>query len=284
MSFYNGVVPADGPSAQTGINWSPHQQTQTNPQPLTTARATSNSSNHVAPVTPAQAYARSVVSGQHILQYTIERQQLEKPSDRQPEPNLQSPIGVSASTRGQSYAQRLYASSLSKQPQVQTQQQPTSRQPSSSGPGGSPGVRVPAGPRAPHSARASLMLNTAHTNAPQTVSAVDFYHSSVSNIDLQSPVPDRGTNSPRARRPQSATGSASGISVAHSSVPIQAPHGLQVPNRRSPVPVELSDGPPPSPACDPRRSSQAGLLCRSPPSTTHCDTRQPGIIRYPSTT
>ncbi|KAG1875371.1 hypothetical protein DFJ58DRAFT_909912 [Suillus subalutaceus] len=277
MSFYNGVVPADGPSAQTGINWLPHQQTQTTPQPLTTARATSNSINHVAPVTPAQAYARSVVSGQHVLQYTIERQQLEKPSGRQPEPNLQSPIGVSASTRGQSYAQRLYASSLSKQPQVQIQQQPTSRQPSSSGPGGSSSNRVPAGPRAPYSARASLMLNTAHTNAPQTVSAVDFYHSSVSNIDLQSPVPDRGTNSPRARRPQSATGSASGISVAHSLFPIQAPHGLQVPNRHSPVPVELSDGPPPSPAGDPRRSSQAGLLCRSPHSTTHVIPGSPAL-------
>ncbi|KAG1767707.1 hypothetical protein EV702DRAFT_1203576 [Suillus placidus] len=262
MSFYTGVVPADGLSAQAGINWSPHQQTTgTNLQSPTSVRVTSNSSNYAAPITPAQAYARSVVSGQPVLQYTIERQQLEQTSGQQPGPNLTSPIGASASTRGQSYAQRLYASSLGKQPQVQTPLQPSSRQPSSSGPGESSDNRVPAGPRPPYGARASLMLNTSHINALQPVSALDFYHSSVSKLDLQSPVPDRGTNSQVARRPQSATGSASNISVAHSSVPIQAPYG------RGPVPVELSDGPPPSPASDPRRSSQAGLRSRSPPST-----------------
>lgn len=262
MSFYMGVVPADGPSAQTGLIWSPHQQTQTNPQPPTTIRATSDSSNYATPVTPAQAYARSVVSGQPVLQYTIERSQLHEQSSQQPGPNLQSSIAVSASTRGQSYAQRLYASSLSKQPQ----QRLTSRRPSS-GPGESSGNRVPAGPRAPHGARASLMLNADHTNTPKTVSALDFYHSSISKLDLQPPVPDRGTNSPGARRPQSTTGSASSISLAHSSVPIQAPYGLQAPSERSSVPVELSDGPLPSPAS--RRSSQTGLGCRSPPSTTH---------------
>ncbi|KAG2357535.1 hypothetical protein BDR07DRAFT_366787 [Suillus spraguei] len=99
MSFYMGVVPADGPSAQTGLIWSPHQQTQTNPQPPTTIRATSDSSNYATPVTPAQAYARSVVSGQPVLQYTIERSQLHEQSSQQPGPNLQSSIAVSASTR-----------------------------------------------------------------------------------------------------------------------------------------------------------------------------------------
>ncbi|KAG2345024.1 hypothetical protein BDR05DRAFT_144738 [Suillus weaverae] len=262
MSFYTGVVPADGLSAQAGINWSPHQQTRTNPQSPTSVRATSNSSNYAAPVTPAQAYARSVVSGQPVLQYTIERQQPEQTSGQQPGPNLTSPISASASTRGQSYAQRLYASSLGKQPQVQTPLEPRSWQPSSSESGESSDNRLPAGPRPPYGARASLMLNTSQINALQTVSALDFYHSSVSKFDLQSPVPDRGTNSQVARRPPSATDSASNISV-----PIQAPHGLQAPSRRGPVPMELSDGPPPSPASDPRRSSQAGLHSRSPPST-----------------
>ncbi|KAG2070022.1 hypothetical protein BDR04DRAFT_1100681 [Suillus decipiens] len=257
-----GVVPADGPSAQTGIIWSPHQQTQTNPQPPTTVRVMSNSSNYATPVTPAQAYARSVVSGQPVLQHTIERRQLDSQSSQQPGPNLQSSIDVSASTRGQSYAQRLYASSLSKQTQAQTQQRLTSRRPSS-GPGESSSNRVPAGPRAPHGARASLMLNADHTNTPQTVSALDFYHSSIAKLDLQPPVPDRGTNSPGARRPQSTTGPASSISLAHSSVPIQAP------SERSSILTEHSDGPPPSPAIDPRRSSQTGLGCRSPPSATH---------------
>ncbi|KAG2150333.1 uncharacterized protein EDB93DRAFT_1142868 [Suillus bovinus] len=268
MSFYTGVVPADGLSAEAGINWLPHQQTRTHLQSPTAVRATSNPSSYAAPVTPAQAYARSVVSGQHVLQYTIERQQPEKSAGQQLGSSLQSPIGVSASTRGQSYAQRLYASSLSKQPQAQTHQQSTSRQPSSSGRGEFPGNRVPAGPRAPYGPRASLMLNLGHTDAPQTVSAPDFYHSSVAKLDLQlpRPVPERGTNSPRAPRPQSATGSASRISVACSSVPIQAPHGLQAPSRSSPVPVELSDGP--SPAGHPRQSSQVGLRS-SCPDTTH---------------
>ncbi|KAG1753272.1 hypothetical protein EDB19DRAFT_1902925 [Suillus lakei] len=272
MSFYTGVVPADGLSAQAGLNWSSHQQTL-NPQSPTSVRATSvsatNSSIYAAPVTPAQAYARSVVSGQPVLQYTIERQQPGETSGHQPAPLLQSPTGTSASTRGQSYAQRLYASSLSKQPQAQTPLQPSSRRRSSSGHGESPDNRVPAGPRPPYGARASLMLNTGHNNAPQTLSALDFYHSSVSKLDLQSPVPDRGTSSPGARHPQSATGSASSISVAHSSISIQTPHGLQAPSRRGPVLVEHSDVPPPSPADDPRRSSQAGSRSRSPPSTMH---------------
>lgn len=268
MSFYTGVVPADGLSAETGINWS-LQQTRTNLQSPTSVRATSNYGNYAAPLTPAQAYARTFVSEQPVLQYTIERQQLEKPSDQQPGLNLQSLIGVSAPTRGQSYAQRLYASSLSTQPQAQTHQQPTSRQPSFER-GESSKSRVPAGPRAPYGARASLMLNADHTNAPQTISALDFYHNSIPIFDLQlpQPLPGRGTNSPGAPHPQSATGSASRIPLAHSPVPIQVPHGLQAPSRRSPVPVEPSDGSPPSPAGDPRRSSQARLHSRNP-HTTH---------------
>lgn len=258
---------------------SPHQQTRTNLQSQTAVGATSNLSNFAAPTTPAQAYARSVISGQPVLQYTIERQQLEQPAAQQPGPNLHSPIVAPASTRGQSYAQRLYASS--KQSQAQTQQQPTRRQSSSSGPGESPGNRVPAGPRAPYSARASLMLNMGHINAPQTVSALDFYHSSVSQLELQSPVPDRGTNSSGAPRPQVAIGSASSISVAHASIPSQAPHGLQASTRRGPVPVELSGGPLPSPAGDPRRSSQAGLRSRSPPSTMHVTPDRPASSDLP---
>ncbi|KAG2114711.1 uncharacterized protein F5147DRAFT_431060 [Suillus discolor] len=267
MSFYTGVVPADGPSAETGIDWS-LQQTRTNLQSPTSVRATSNSGSYATPLTPAQTYARTFVSEQPVLQYTIERQQLEKPSDQQPGPNLQSLIGVSAPTRGQSYAQRLYASSLSKQPQAQTHQQPTNRQPSFER-GESSKNRVPAGPRAPYGGRASLMLNADHTNVPQTVSALDFYHNSIAKLDFQlpQPVPERGTKSSGASHPQSATGSASRILVAHSSVPIQVPHGLQAPSRRSPVPVELSDGPPPLPAGDPWRSSQAGLHSRNPPTT-----------------
>ncbi|KAG1759068.1 hypothetical protein EDD22DRAFT_971828 [Suillus occidentalis] len=272
MSFYMGVVPADGPSAQARINWSPHQQTRTNPQSQTAVRAMSNSSNFAAPATPAQAYARSVMSGQPALQYTIERQQPEQLGGQQPGPNLQSPIGASASTRGHLYAQRLYASSFGKPPQAQTQQQP------SSVPGESPGNRVPSGPRAPNNARASLMLNMGHINAPQTVSAHDFYHSSVSQLELQSPVPDRGTNSSGAPRPQVAIGSVSSISVAHASVPSQAPHCLQASTRRGPVPVELSDGPLPSPAGDPRRSSQAGLPSRSPPNATHVMPDRPASL------
>ncbi|KAG1787664.1 uncharacterized protein HD556DRAFT_1448512 [Suillus plorans] len=266
MSFYTGVVPADGLSAETGINRS-LQQTRTNLQSPTSVRATSNSGSYAAPLTPAQAYARTFVSEQPVLQYTIERQQLEKPSDQQPGPNLQSLIGVSAPTRGQSYAQRLYASSLSKRPQAQTHQQPTNRQPSFER-GESSKNRVPAGPRAPYGARASLMLNADHTNAPQTVPASDFYHNSIAKLDFQlpQPVPERGTNS-SGLHPQSAAGSAPSIPLAHSPVPIQVPHDLQAPSRRSPVPVELSDGSPPSPAGDPRRSNQAGLHSRNPPTT-----------------
>ncbi|KIK45293.1 hypothetical protein CY34DRAFT_801793 [Suillus luteus UH-Slu-Lm8-n1] len=275
MSFYTGVVPADGPSAQARINWSPHQQTRTNPQSQTAVRAMSNSSNFAAPATPAQAYARSVISGQPVLQYTIERQQPEQPAGQQPGPNLQSPIGASASTRGNSYAQRLYASSFGKPPQAQTQQQP------SSVPGESPGNRVPAGPRAPYNARTSLMLNMGQINAPHTVSAHDFYHSSVSQLELQSPVPDRGTNSSGAPRPQVAIGSVSSVSVAHASVPSQAPHGLQASTRRGPVPVELSDRPLPSPAGDPRRLSQAELPSRSPPNAMHVMPDRPASLDLP---
>ncbi|KAG1787680.1 uncharacterized protein HD556DRAFT_1448527 [Suillus plorans] len=165
-------------------------------------------------------------------------------------------------TRGESYTQRLYASSFSEQFKVQTQQQP-----SSSGLGECPGNQVPAGPQAPYDARASLLLNTGHNDDPQTASALDFYYGTVSKLDLESPVPDPGTNSPGAPHPQSAIGSTP--SMAHSSVHIQAAHGLQSSTRRSPVTVDISDGPPPSPAADPRWSSQVGLHSRSLSSTIH---------------
>ncbi|KAG1902823.1 uncharacterized protein F5891DRAFT_1214050 [Suillus fuscotomentosus] len=259
MSFYTADEPADGLLAQAGINWSPHQQTWANPQFLTTVRATSNSSCYTAPLTPT----RSVVPGQPVLQYTIERQQLERPpSGQHPEPNLQFPTNAPAVPRGESYAQRLYASSFSEQFKVQTQQQPLF-----SGLGECPGNQVPAGPRAPYDARTSLLPNTGHNDNPQTASALDFYYGTVSKLDPESPVPDPGTNSSGAPRPQSATGSAP--SLAHSSVPIQAAHGLQSSTRRSPVTVDISDGSLPSPAADPRWPSQAGLHSRSPSSTMH---------------
>ncbi|KAG2130995.1 uncharacterized protein EDB93DRAFT_1312025 [Suillus bovinus] len=256
MSIYTGNDPADGHSAQAGINWLSHQQTQANLQSPTTVRATSNSTNYAAPVTPAQAYERPVVSGQPVLQYTIERQQLERPSRQQPGSNLQSPIGASAVTRGQSHAQRMHASSLSKQSKAQTRQQ------LSSGPGES-GNRVLAG--ASYGDTAHLLLNRGHNDTPQTVSTLDFYHGSVSKLDLQSPVPGLGTNSPGAPHPraQSATGSAS--SIAYSSVPIQAPHGVQASSRRGSVSAEIPDGPLLSPVTDPRQSSQVG----SPTGTTY---------------
>ncbi|KAG0695776.1 hypothetical protein DFH29DRAFT_1005140 [Suillus ampliporus] len=270
MSFYAGVIPADGFSAQASINWS---KRQTSPQSPTSARATSASATqsviYTTPVTPAQAYARSVVSGQPVLHYTIERQQPDKSFVQQPAPLLESPVGASPSARGQSYAQRLYASALAKQPQAQTTLQTTARPPSSSEPVESPISASARSPASSYGARASIMLNAGHDNRPQAVSAFDFYHSSVSRLGFQSRVPDRGTSSAGVRRPQSA-GSASIISAPHSPLPLisqtaQAPHDLQEPGRRGSV--DLSDMSPPSPAGDPQRSIQAESPSRSPPST-----------------
>ncbi|KAG1739933.1 uncharacterized protein EDB91DRAFT_374677 [Suillus paluster] len=270
MSFYAGVVPADGLSAQADINWSHHPQSSINAG-APSAPAT-QSSSYAAPVTPAQAYARSVLSAQPILQYTIERQQPEKNSGQQPAPLLESPAGASPSARGQSYAQRLYASALGKQPQAQAALQTSSRSPSSSGPGESL-VSASARPSAAsYGTRASIILNTGQDNTrPQAVSAFDFYHSSVSKLGLQSTVPDRGGRPAGARRPQSAVGSASIISVPHSSLSLisqttQAPCNLQARGTRDRVPMELSNVPLPSPAGDPPWSNQVELHNGTPPS------------------
>ncbi|OAX40602.1 hypothetical protein K503DRAFT_864504 [Rhizopogon vinicolor AM-OR11-026] len=281
MSFYTGVVPADRLSAQAGVT---RTHPQANPQSPIYVGATSPAAvqpnAYPAPVTPAQAYARSVVAGQPTLHYIIERQQPSKLSAQQPAPLLQSPVEVSPSPRGQSYAQRLYASALGKQPQPQTTLQ-TDIRPLSSEPSGEPDSdlrALPSGrPSRPYGARprvvSSLMLNLHNDNisSPHPASALDFYHNSVSKLGLRSPVSDGSTSSPGAARPQSVMSSSSPVSVPHSPRPsisqtTQPFYDMQAPSGRDLVSVANSNVPPPSSARDYQLSNAPELHSRRSPS------------------
>ncbi|OAX36238.1 hypothetical protein K503DRAFT_802179, partial [Rhizopogon vinicolor AM-OR11-026] len=272
MRFYAGVVPADRPSAQAGIT---RTHPQANPQsPInvdTTSPAAAQLSAYAA-VTPAQVYARSLVSVQPTLNYIIERQQPSKSSAQQPAPLLQSPVEASPSPRGQSYAQCLYASALGKQPQPQTTLQTDSRQ-FSFEPSGEPDsdLRVlPSGrPSRPYGARSrmvsSLMLNLHNDNisSPQPASALDFYHNSVSKLGFRSPVPDGSTSSPEAAHPQSVMSSSSPHSLRLSiSQTTRSFYDMQAPSGRGLVPVANSNVPPPSPVRDYQLSNMPELHSR----------------------
>jgi hypothetical protein len=185
-------------------------------------------------------------------------------SIQQPAQPLQSPVEASASARGQSYAQRLYASALAKPPQPQSTLQAQSKQFSSSTLGESDSdipISTPGRPPRPSGARpravSSLMLNVPQDNisSPQPVSALDFYHSSVSKLELRRPVPNQNTSSSGLRRPPSVMSSSSRVSVPHSPHPLisqtaQAHYDMQAPSKCGPVPVFNSNVPSPSPARD----------------------------------
>ena len=207
------------------------------------------------------------------MHYTIERQQPLAPTTSQQVPPFQSPVEASASTRGQSYAQRLYASALGKQPQSQARLQTDGRRISPSGPrelDSDLQISAPGRPSRFHGARppvvSSLMINASQAHdsipSPQPVSALDFYHSSVSQLGLLSPVADRITGFAEARRSQSVMSASSNVSVPHSPrslISQTAPYDseMQAPNR---VPPANSNILPPSP------SNPAELHSRSQPS------------------
>lgn len=205
------------------------------------------------------------------MHYIIERQQPLAPTTSQQVPPFQPSVEASAPIRGQSYAQRLYASALGKQPQPQSKLQTDGRR--LSGPrelDSDLQISALVRPSRFHGARplsvSSLMINTppAPNNipSPQPVSALDFYHTSVSKLELQSPVADRITNFTEARRSQSVMSASSNVSVPHSprtliSQTTQAPYDMQAPNR---VPPANSNTPLSSP------SNPAELHNRSQPS------------------
>ncbi|KAF9242939.1 hypothetical protein BU15DRAFT_60222 [Melanogaster broomeanus] len=150
-------------------------------------------------ITPAQAYARAIKTGERYdrsLYYTIERKQPEKRT----EPQV-PPLQNSGPERGASYARRLYASALSNK-------SPTSPLDSTS----TPPPNMPASPppilpigggrqssrSARNSSRSPSLFDTGTEFIP-TFNPADFYHSSVASHG-----PSLGTSAgpdPSVRRP-----------------------------------------------------------------------------------
>ncbi|KAF8841297.1 hypothetical protein BDN67DRAFT_967349 [Paxillus ammoniavirescens] len=136
-------------------------------------------------ITPAQAYARAVKTGENYdrsLYYTIERKQPDRRTELQAPP---SQPGNPGSERGASYAQRLYASAVSnKSPTalLSSISIPTPHNPACSPPPALPistGRQSSRGTRQhPNPPRSPSLFDTS-TEVTPTFSPADFYHSSV---------------------------------------------------------------------------------------------------------
>ncbi|KAI6040678.1 hypothetical protein EDC04DRAFT_2675105 [Pisolithus marmoratus] len=152
--------------------------------------------NFLDMMTPAQAYAHAVKTGQdynRTLHYTIERKQPLRNAPDQPTPLSLSSVNASTE-RGGLYAQRLYASATSNRsasslPSSNSPTKPTDKPPSVIPP-------VPAVPdirpltRSHHHRSSSRSPSVADTSVPgpatRTFNVADLYHSSLPRGDIRS--------------------------------------------------------------------------------------------------
>ncbi|KAG8218264.1 hypothetical protein J3R82DRAFT_3875 [Butyriboletus roseoflavus] len=156
--------------------------------------------SEVGAVTPAQAYASAVRTGEthdRALCYTIERKQLERKADPQLVPSYLGDPG--SPRRGLSFAQRLYASALSDgsstQPSSNITILPPIEHPSSSA------LSMRGGSQVPRKTSHSTALFDTSSEVSQSFHPSDLYHTSVATHGL----PSWGSTSPEvsATRPPS---------------------------------------------------------------------------------